>query len=260
MVPVVHIVGTPSTVSQQNGAVLHHTLGNGDFEVFLRMFKEITVAHTALTVENAEKEIDRVLQKCISSKRPVYIAIPTDVSRVKIEVNMKPLLKHYMESDSEIMKDALAHVLEKLNSASNPAIIVDACAQRFHVEEELLDFVNTSGYPVYAAPMGKGIVSEFHPHFRGSFVGELSLPAVKEELEAADQIVLIRSIKRYSFQGDESMLPEFYSEDAFITVISTLAASHSTSRPRVSLNFTPPIPRSTTPSTSKSGSAISSLC
>lgn len=28
-VPVIHIVGTPSTLSQANGQLLHHTLGNG---------------------------------------------------------------------------------------------------------------------------------------------------------------------------------------------------------------------------------------
>jgi len=33
VVPVVHIVGTPSTLSQKNGMLLHHTLGNGDFNV-----------------------------------------------------------------------------------------------------------------------------------------------------------------------------------------------------------------------------------
>jgi len=33
-VPVVHIVGTPSTMSQKNGMLLHHTLGNGDYNVF----------------------------------------------------------------------------------------------------------------------------------------------------------------------------------------------------------------------------------
>jgi pyruvate decarboxylase len=45
MVPVVHIVGTPGTVSQAHGAMLHHTLGNGDFRVFANMYKEITVSN-----------------------------------------------------------------------------------------------------------------------------------------------------------------------------------------------------------------------
>jgi len=30
-VPIIHIVGTPSTLSQRDGMLLHHTLGNGDF-------------------------------------------------------------------------------------------------------------------------------------------------------------------------------------------------------------------------------------
>jgi pyruvate decarboxylase len=33
-IPVVHIVGCPSTLSQRNGMLLHHTLGNGDFNVY----------------------------------------------------------------------------------------------------------------------------------------------------------------------------------------------------------------------------------
>lgn len=36
-VPVVHIVGTPSTISQRNGMLLHHTLGNGDFNVYVHI-------------------------------------------------------------------------------------------------------------------------------------------------------------------------------------------------------------------------------
>ncbi len=46
MVPVVHIVGTPPTASQANGAILHHTLGNGDFRVFANMYKEVTVSRS----------------------------------------------------------------------------------------------------------------------------------------------------------------------------------------------------------------------
>lgn len=43
MVPVVHIVGTPPIAAQYSGALLHHTLGNGDYRVFENMYKEITV-------------------------------------------------------------------------------------------------------------------------------------------------------------------------------------------------------------------------
>jgi pyruvate decarboxylase len=46
MVPVVHIVGTPPTASQASGALLHHTLGNGDFRAFANIYKEVTVSRS----------------------------------------------------------------------------------------------------------------------------------------------------------------------------------------------------------------------
>jgi pyruvate decarboxylase len=70
MVPVIHIVGMPNTKSQATGAVLHHTLGNGDFHVFQKMFAEITVANALLRKESAAEQIDRVLHHCIANVRP----------------------------------------------------------------------------------------------------------------------------------------------------------------------------------------------
>jgi pyruvate decarboxylase len=51
MVPVVHIVGTPPTASQVSGAMLHHTLGNGDFRVFANMYKEVVVSSFFLNIK-----------------------------------------------------------------------------------------------------------------------------------------------------------------------------------------------------------------
>lgn len=52
-VPIVHIVGQPHTRSQKDGVLLHHTLGNGDFNVFSRMSADIScsVAHLSDTHE-----------------------------------------------------------------------------------------------------------------------------------------------------------------------------------------------------------------
>lgn len=58
MVPVVHIVGTPPTASQASGAILHHTLGNGDFRAFANMYKEVTVSALDRNgIDNIEKLI-----------------------------------------------------------------------------------------------------------------------------------------------------------------------------------------------------------
>lgn len=42
-VGVVHVVGVPSTTAQNSGALIHHTLGTGDFTVLLSYFPLIQV-------------------------------------------------------------------------------------------------------------------------------------------------------------------------------------------------------------------------
>ena len=42
----------------ENGALVHHTLGDGKFDRFSNMYREITVAQTNLTPEHAAEEID----------------------------------------------------------------------------------------------------------------------------------------------------------------------------------------------------------
>ena len=63
-VPVVHIVGAPSKDAQGARRVrLHHSLGDGDFEHFLRIAREITCAQANLHPATATREIDRVLSR-----------------------------------------------------------------------------------------------------------------------------------------------------------------------------------------------------
>ncbi|KAJ3017489.1 Pyruvate decarboxylase 1 [Thoreauomyces humboldtii] len=220
MVPVVHIVGTPSTVSQKNGAILHHTLGNGDFGVFTRMYEPITVAQASIVPENAASEIDRVLRECYIKRRPVYIALPTDVSARKIVVDMTPLDLSVPKNREDIENECVKHILTALGRAERPAILIDGCASRFHVEKEVRAFVEKSGFPVYAAPMGKGIVSEFHAQFRGSYVGAMTPSPTREELESSDVVVMVGAIKSdfntggFTFSITNDKLIELHSDHA----------------------------------------------
>ena len=78
-VPLVHIVGCPSTTLQKKEALLHHTLGNGDFHVFKDMSSPIS--HKQVYLDDpatAPAEIDRVLSDAWTHSSPVYIMIPTD--------------------------------------------------------------------------------------------------------------------------------------------------------------------------------------
>jgi pyruvate decarboxylase len=84
-VPVIHIVGCPSTSLQRAEAVLHHSLGNGDFTVFKDMSKAISRVQVYLDdPATAPAEIDRALTEAYVHARPVYIMIPSDMVPKKV--------------------------------------------------------------------------------------------------------------------------------------------------------------------------------
>lgn len=65
----VHIVGAPSKDAQGARRVVHHSLGDGDFEHFLRIAREISCAQANLAPATATREIDRVLSEVREQKR-----------------------------------------------------------------------------------------------------------------------------------------------------------------------------------------------
>lgn len=153
-VPVVHIVGTPGRPSQENGMLLHHTvsiivhthwqkdcantqqLGNGDFRVFARIHKEITIAQTdLLDPATAPAEIDRVLATCYKDSQPVYIQLPTDMVDKQVDASLlnTPIDTRPRASNKGAEDLALQIVLDKLYSAKRPVFLVDGAAQRRRV-------------------------------------------------------------------------------------------------------------------------------
>jgi pyruvate decarboxylase len=135
-VPIVHIVGCPSTKNQKNGMLLHHTLGNGDFNVFKNMSVPISVAIAELSnPQTAAQLIDDAIEKCWVQSRPVYVWLPTDTVQKKVEgARLKtPLVLKFGANDEQAEEYATRVVLEHLKKAKSPMILVDGCAIRHRV-------------------------------------------------------------------------------------------------------------------------------
>ncbi|CAF0904923.1 unnamed protein product [Rotaria sordida] len=197
MVPVVHIVGTPPTASQASGAILHHTLGNGDFRVFANMYKEITFAQANLTKTNAVDEIDRVLTQCLLKGRPVYIGLALDLSDYEINVDpssIKPLNLSITHNPKLEHQAALENILECVKKVERIVVIVDACAIRHDMMKTVLRFIERTQLPIYVTPMAKGGINENHPQFCGVFAGNCSTERVQKEVYDADLILSIGSM------------------------------------------------------------------
>jgi pyruvate decarboxylase len=197
-VPIVHIVGYPSTLSQRDGALLHHTLGNGDFTVFSRMSKEISCAMAMLNSQHeAAVLIDNAIRECILQSRPVYISLPTDMVQKKVDGDRlkTPLDLNYPPNEAEREDYVVDVVLRSLQAAKNPVILVDACAIRHRALKETHELVKKSGLPTFVAPMGKGAVDETLPNYGGVYAGNGSNAGVRERVESSDLVLSIGAIK-----------------------------------------------------------------
>ncbi len=178
--------------------LLHHTLGNGNFEVFANMSQNISCAMAMLNdPHDAATLIDHAIRECWVQSRPVYITLPTDMVQKKIEgERLETPIDLTLKPNSEEKEDYVVDVILKyLHAAKNPVIIVDACAIRHRALDEVHELVKKSGLPTFVAPMGKGAVNETLPNYGGVYAGSGSNAGVAERVEAADLVLTIGSIK-----------------------------------------------------------------
>ncbi|KAI8087147.1 pyruvate decarboxylase PdcB [Thamnidium elegans] len=196
MLPVIHIVGTPRTTTQEKGSLMHHSLGNGDFRVFEKMSAMVTVASASLTLANAISEIDRVIQTAVINKRPGYISLPFNLINTMVELpSVLPLIVSPPKSPEQVKNIAIKEILRVIQESQNPVIIVDGCILRHRLTAEANEFVEISGLPTFSAPMGKGAIDESLPNYRGVYAGAISFEEVSEEIKNADLLIEIGSIK-----------------------------------------------------------------
>lgn len=198
-IPVVHIVGCPSTISQRDGMLLHHTLGNGDFNVFANMSSEISVDVAKLNKPSEiAGQIDHALRQCWVKSRPVYIMLPTDMVETKIEGSNldTPIDLSEPTNEPEAEDYVVDVVLKYLKAAKNPVLLIDACAIRFRVLEEVHKLIEKTKLPVFVTPMGKSAVNEDHPSYGGVYAGDGSHPTkVKDIVESSDLVFAIGGLK-----------------------------------------------------------------
>ncbi|KAI1288999.1 thiamine pyrophosphate enzyme [Xylaria venustula] len=198
MVPVVHIVGCPSTISQRSGMLLHHTLGNGDFNVFANMSAPISCVVAKLN-DPAEiaSQIDHALRECYLRTRPVYIMLPTDMVTKKVEGELlnTEIDLHEPANDEDKENYVVDVVLKYLHAAQKPVVLVDACAVRSRVLEEVHAFIDKTKLPVFVTPMGKSAIDETHSSYGGVYAGSASHPEIKTAVEDSDLVLSIGSLK-----------------------------------------------------------------
>jgi indolepyruvate decarboxylase len=190
-VPIVCITGAPPLPAIQQGALLHHTLSDGNYGNMLNCYREFSVAQTRIEPANARQEIDRVLRKCWIEKRPVYLQLPSDVAGASTESITAPLDLDFPPSDPRQLARATSRVSDRLARASAPAFLLDADAERFGLAQLVVVLAEQNGIPVAHLIPAKGVIDETHPLAIGMYRGAGSSPEVRQAVEGSDCLICV---------------------------------------------------------------------
>ncbi|NGX75948.1 alpha-keto acid decarboxylase family protein [Staphylococcus sciuri] len=187
-VPVIAITGAPTTVVEEAGKYVHHSLGEGKFDSYRKMFKEITTAQGYITVENAQTEIPRLINAALAEKRPVHIHLPIDVAQAEIEV------EEAFKPDDVINQDVSQYiemVQQKLKTAQQPVIITGHEINSFKLHDELERFVEQTQIPVAQLSLGKGAFNEESRYYMGIYDGSIAEEEIRNYVDNSDAILNI---------------------------------------------------------------------
>ena len=187
-VPVVHIVGGPSKDAQGTRRALHHSLGDGDFEHFFRISREITCAQANLMPATACREIDRVLSEVREQKRPGYLLLSTDVARFPTEPADAPLPR-YTGGTSPRALSMFIDAATDLIADNRLTVLADLLVHRLQTVKELEALLTADVVPYATLMWGKSLLDESSPNFLGIYAGAASKPQVRAAIEDAPVLV-----------------------------------------------------------------------
>jgi indolepyruvate decarboxylase len=191
-VPVFHLVGMPSLPAQAAHGLVHHTLGNGEFDFFYKMAEKVVCASVIMTPQNVAYETERLIWEALYHRRPVYMAFPTDVANQPVVSSATPI--DPPKSDPASLEKAVSAIIDVLGAAKTACILPGVLASRAGLQDTLQAFVDASGLPFATMLMDKSTLEEQQPAYIGMYDGKLMDEAVREYVESCDAVILIGAI------------------------------------------------------------------
>ncbi|MGG2092322.1 thiamine pyrophosphate-binding protein [Bacillus sp. S13(2024)] len=189
-VPIIHIVGAPPEKDQKEHKLMHHTLMDGNFDVFRKVYEQITVYIAVLTPENAKIEIPAAIRIAKEKKKPVYLVVADDIVTKPINARKEPMPPR-PTSNLKTLQAAANHVRRLLERAHRPVILVDAKTMRFGLQTAVRRLADAMNVPVVTMMFGKGAFDETHPNYIGMYLGSFGSSEVQSTVENADCIIAV---------------------------------------------------------------------
>src|SRR5262249_34782991 len=189
-VPVVCIAGSIPLRSIDRGLGMHHTMADGSWDHFLNAYAHVTAAHARLTprnaaTHNASSESASLIFTAWREKLRVYRELPSDIAYLDTEVPAESLALAQPPSDAERLRSCIAAIGERLSTATSPAILVDADADRFGVAPDLMALAEKLQAPIAVIIAAKAAIDGTFAQYLGVYNGKGSVPQVREPIETS---------------------------------------------------------------------------
>lgn len=184
-VPLILINGAPPARRREAGAMVHHLVSN--YYLQLDIYRNITADAAILTdAATAPDEIDRVIRNCMSSRLPVYLELPADMTNMACRRPLEMRFDIPKASDGESLKECVEEAIKMLNESVHPMILAGVELHRFGLGKETLRLVEASEVPFATMLSSKSVLPELHPQFTGIYQGGWSREHVRRQVEDSD--------------------------------------------------------------------------
>lgn len=215
-VPVVHVVGMPSTGALWDQAArphfrshthyrkhLHHNDGGYSTRKYISAIKNLVPRRIVfydpqkpMDREDPALMFDNALEGALSASEPLYVGLPSDMSELLVESADRNLVIPSSLEGPETIDAAertivLGNIIEKITAAKAPLIMVDGLANRFGLKEGINKLVAATGIPTITTPYGLGVVSSAHENYYGVYTGHLGNADLHRYVQQSTDCVLL---------------------------------------------------------------------
>ncbi|MGK9251156.1 alpha-keto acid decarboxylase family protein [Paenibacillus humicus] len=188
-VPVVHIVGAPPSMDQSAHKLMHHSLMDGNFDTFRKVYESLTAYAAAITLENASYEIPKALHMAQTQKKPVYLTLPNDLITKPIHAHAESWPAPATTASS--LAEAAAHAGRLLKGSSRTVLLTDVKVLRYGLENAVRLLAEKLHLPAASMVYGKGSFDETHPNYIGMYSAGCGEESVRRAVENADCVIAV---------------------------------------------------------------------
>jgi len=190
--PIFHLVGTPNITVQSARALMHHTLGNGEYNLFQRMAEPVACAQAVMTPQNVAYETERLIAAALFHRRPVYMAFPANLANLPA-IGEAPA-QAVPGSIPASLEAAVNAIVAALAAARTACVLPGILVARSGSTHALQSMLDASGLPFATMFMDKSVLDEQQAGYVGMYDGALMNTAVRDFVESCDQVVTIGTL------------------------------------------------------------------